>query len=202
MKGLSRNLTKSELTLLAILIVLILGAAYFYLVDQPVRAGIAAAEAKEAALIPEVDEVNARLAEINNMENELAEMEANGHGLSYMPSYNASKAELDFLNNVLAQAEDYIISFSDVSREGDQIRRAFSLQYTARDYDEAIAIIKAMEECENRCLVGNFTVNPVQGEDILTEEVTVACNAIFYETAYEAVVDKDLPPDTGSETAQ
>ena len=52
-----------------------------------------------------------------------------------MESYNNSSAEISFLYDILAETQQYNIEFSDITRNGDQIRRNFSLKFRTRDYD-------------------------------------------------------------------
>ena len=144
MKGLSKGLTTREKTLLFILILIIIGAAYYLIVQQPVADGLKSANNRATDIENELIVVNAKAQKISNMKEEIAELEKGGQGLSLMPSYNSSKQEIEFLHGVLSsQTLDYIISFTEVTRISNQIRRNFSLHFTANNFDEAEKIVKS-----------------------------------------------------------
>ena len=198
MKVLTRDFSTREIAAILVLGLVIIALAYYLVVDRPVRSGMAEAKAQQEELQEELDAVDARLAEIEEMRAEMDTLASNGHPESRMPSYNASKAELDFLNQTLSGTEDYFIGFSQVTRSGDQIRRGFSLQYRAGSYDSASKILSTLEQSEIRCLVRNLTISPVDsGGDLMNGAVTVNCTATFYETMQGGVADKELPEDAG-----
>ena len=195
-KGLGRVFNKKEGVILAILVILILGWVYYLTVDVPVRSGIREARQETEALETEAMAAEARVENVRYM---LANREAqgeDGYSDSYIPSYNASNAELDFLNDTLSHAEDYYIGFSNLTREGDLIRRSFSLQYRASSYEAAMRILKQVEDSENRCLISDYSVTPAEDSaSILSGKVQVSCQATFYETMFEGKEDADLPED-------
>jgi hypothetical protein len=112
-------------------------------------------------------------------------------GFSWMGSYNNSKAEVKFLNDVLADAMKYTINFADVTRNGDQIRRNFTLKYQTMDYAAAQDIMTRLLQGENRCLVGDMRCSV--GRDGM---VVVDALATFYETMVGGVPDAGLPSDS------
>ena len=119
--------------------------------------------------------------------------------LGKMGSYNNSKAELDELNDILKETKAYDINFNDVTRDGDLIRRSFSLIYTAPDYDKAADIITQLCEGEWRCLISDLQF--IADKDNLEEgDVKVGVTATFYETMEGGTPDSGLPADT-SETS-
>ena len=110
-----------------------------------------------------------------------------------MGSYNNSKAEVAFLNDILAQTENYSISFSDVTRNGEQIRRYFVLQYQTKNYAAAEEITRKLCEGEYRCLVGDVKCN------VSTDgKVTINESATFYETMAGGTPDAGLPENNAS----
>jgi len=192
MKIMSRDFSKTEKALIIILIIVLVGLAYYYFVDRTVRDSIASAKSEEEMLQTEIDAVEQRLLYLQNKQNSMDQLEADGN-LSWMNSYNNSKAEVAFLNDILGNTANYAISFSDVTRTGDQIRRMFTLQYTTKNYKEAQDIMEKLCNGENRCLVGDVrcTVNA-------DGEVTMNQSATFYETMVGGTVDAALPKDSAA----
>ena len=112
-----------------------------------------------------------------------------------MGSYNNAKAELEELNQVLQDADSYDISFSNVTRDGDMIRRTFSLTFSAADYSKAEDLIKQLCEGQWRCLVSGINVVSQEG-DFSQGGVNVGLAATFYETMTGGTPDSGLPADT------
>lgn len=199
MKILSRDFTLRENILIALLAVILLGLCYYQFVDQPVRTAINSANAEKQSLQVELDAVRAKMEQINMMRTELENIEESGK-VSRMESYNNSKAELAMLNEILNSTVNYSISFSNVSRSGDQIRRSFSLSFSAKDYATVEAILEELAKCPYRCLVGDISCSGfirTSGEG----SVSVSLSATFYETMVGGTPDGGLPQDTSAENA-
>ena len=196
MSVMSRDFTVREKVILLILVLFLLGFGYYQFIDKPVRESIAKAEAETANLQMEITAVNAKIATLQRMQDEIDDINASGAN-TYMASYNNSKAELKLLNDILSATTQYAISFANVTRDGDQIRRAFSLQFTAPDYDSMRRIILELTSVEYRCLIGNLncSLNKQRYRDI-TEygSLSVSMTATFYETMVGGVEDSGLPP--------
>lgn len=187
MKILSREFTLAEKLLIAVLVLILLALFYYKFVDETVRTTIANNEAEANMLQTELDAAQARLMQLNRVKGEMETLENEGR-LSWMGSYNNSKEEVAFLNDILADTLKYSIAFSDVTRSGDLIRRSFTLQYTAVDYAAAQDIMLRLCQGKNRCLVGDVKCS-VNGDS----SVTLSAAATFYETMVDGTPDAALP---------
>ena len=192
MKTLKRDFTRKEKILILVLTIIILGLLYYLVVDRTVRTGIAQANEEAAVLEDEANAINAQVQRLSEMQDEIM---AESGDASYMPSYNASKQELEILNDVLGDADSYTINFSDLLRDGDQIKREFTLSFTANSYGSAVSILDNLENSNIRCLLGDFQVSASgEGDSSVTGgSVSVNCTATFYETMYGGIEDSDLP---------
>jgi hypothetical protein len=110
-----------------------------------------------------------------------------------MKSYNASKEEIAFLNDILSDTIQYSVNFGDVTRSGDQIRRNFTLQYQTKTYAAAEDIMRQLCDGPYRCLVGDVRCS-IDDDGI----VTVNEAATFYETMVGGVADSGLPADAAA----
>lgn len=137
-----------------------------------------------------------KAASLSRMQSELDSIEQSG-SLGKMGSYNNSKAELDELNQLLQDANTYDISFSDVTRDGDLIRRSFSLTFSASDYDKAADLVNRLCTGEWRCIVSDLRY-VAAGDDLDTGSVNVGVTATFYETMQGGKADSGLPADTSA----
>ena len=187
MKLMSRDFTRKEKVLLLILTMILLGAVYYLAVDQPVRSAISEAVSEQENLNTQLLVLQQKAASLSRMQNELDIIEENGT-YGEMGSYNNAKAELEELNQVLQDADSYDISFSNVTRDGDLIRRTFSLTFSAADYSKAEDLIKQLCEGQWRCLVSGINVVSQEG-DFSQGGVNVGLAATFY-------ADSGLPADT------
>lgn len=194
MKILTKDFSTREKIFLASLLVIIIVAAYYLFVYRTVEDQITALRSQRSALENQLAISTAQVERLKAM----SEQMGNDTLRSYMPSYNSSKKELDFLNETLAGTEDYLINFTYLTRNGDQINRGFGLQFNAKDYAQAESIIKAIEDSEIRCLIGDYMIKPIEKEKhLLSGKVQVSLNGSFYETMYDGVADKELPEDEG-----
>ncbi len=192
MKVLSRSFTLKEKILLLLLSLILVALAYYQFVDQPVRSALAQAQAEADSLSMELTAVTAKLTTMRNMRAELDDVTAGGKA-SEMGSYNNSKAEIAMLNDVLSEALQYSITFANVTRSEDQIRRNFSLQLTASSYESMEHIINSINESHYRCLIGDLQCRAFRDKYVLDGNLSVNATATFYETMVGGTPDAGLP---------
>lgn len=192
MKTFSRDFTNTEKILIAVLALVLIGLVYYQFVQRPVSEATNKYNNEAQNLEIEIDAAQQRAAKLNNLQNTLDELEAKGK-LSYMGSYNNSKPEVRFLNDLLADTLTYSIDFSSVTRKGDQIRRSFKLKYQTGGFRKARDILVNLQQGENRCLVSDVKCG------ISTSGLTtVEANATFYETMEGGTPDAGLPADSAA----
>lgn len=194
MKVFSRDFTLREKILLLFLCVLLVGAMYYQFVDQPVRRAVQNAKSEKERMETELSAVQTKIAGLEEMKKELEEVSSE-ENVSIMGSYNSSKAEMKMLNDILERAEQYSITFTDVTREGDQIRRNFTLQFTTSGYAAATQILTDLVHGEYRCLLGDVHCIAEQ-QNILDGQISISATATFYETMVGGKPDAGLPEDS------
>jgi hypothetical protein len=200
MKRLSRDFTVREKALLIFLSLVLLGLFYYQFVDQPVRTALNTAQSEKDSLQTELDAVNLQIARLTQMQDELSSIKGS-NTVSMMASYNNSKAELALLNDALTAASKYTVTFANVTRDGDQIRRDFTLQFTAPNYETVERILSQLAVSPYRCLIGDITCTTSNANrDRDTTEVDVSATATFHETMVGGVADAGLPADTSQES--
>lgn len=183
------NLKEKVLILVLVLILMALG--YYKFVDEPIKTGMEEAEYAYSDLESEYDMLTIKVMQLQKMKEEMDNIDTSA---SKMESYNASKQEMSFLNELLSETIDYNITFEDVTRVENQIRRPFILQYTAKDYAEAKRILTELYNSEYRCLINNVDIkNDGEFYGLNNEPVTIALKANFYETMVGGIEDAGLP---------
>lgn len=192
MKTFSRDFTRTEKILIALLALVLIALLYYQFVQRPVKEATAKYNNEAQSLEIEIDAAQQKAAKLHNLQSSMDELEAQGK-LSYMGSYNNSKPEVRFLNDILADTLTYSIDFSSVTRSGDQIRRSFKLQYATGGFRKAREILENLQECENRCLVSDVACSISA-----SGYTTVQANATFYETMEGGTPDAGLPADSAA----
>ena len=195
MKVLSRDFTTKEKVLLIILFVALLALAYYFLVDMNVRDALERAESQKVALETELTVVQARVTQLRKMQAEIEKVKTDGT-FKQMPSYNNSKEVTKLLNNVLGEL-GYRISFSNVSQEGNLVRRSLTLAFTANDYETVQQVLAGLAGSEYRCLIGN--VSCANRHVYKTDEYVIDVSAAitFYETTVDGTADSGIEPKVG-----
>ncbi|MBQ8964460.1 MAG: hypothetical protein IJ089_11850 [Clostridia bacterium] len=192
MKILSRDFTRVEKLLIALLALILVGLAYYQFVYKTTTTAIANAETEATELRSELDVAEARLTQLQALQDKMDALQADGD-LSYMSSYNNAEAEVAFLNDILATTISYTVSFASIARSGDQIRRSFSLNYNTPDYESAQEILQRLCDSENRCLVSDVSCSIARDGS-----VSMSQTATFYETMVGGAADAALPRDAAA----
>jgi len=189
MKIMSRDFTRTEKILIVVLVLILLALVYYQFVDKTVRQSITNAQSEAGMLETELAAAQARLAAAQKVKNSMDELEATGN-MSWMGSYNNSKAEVAFLNSILADTLQYSVTFNNVTRTGNQIRRSFTLEYRTGSYAAAHEIMARLCQSHDRCLVSDASCA------LEKDSVVVRQAATFYETMVGGTPDAGLPVDS------
>ena len=190
MKVLSRDFTNKEKALLLALVVLLVALVYYQFIYKPATNAIEKAEAEKANLEVELTTLQARLASLKKMKAELDDIQ-NAGNVKIMPSYNNSKQINSLLNDVLGSL-GYSITFSNVTRTGDQIRRKISMSFRAPDNASMEKVLSDLVNSDFRCLIEDLRVS--NGDT----EVSVSTTITFYETLVGGEVDIALPQESAA----
>lgn len=184
------NFSRKEKFMLILLMILLIGLIYYRFIYLNVNGRIEAANGQAEALQNEIDAANVRLSRIKSMESMDTITQRMG-------SYNNIKMETAYLNTALANVPDYTVTFEEVTRDGDLIRRNFQLQYTTSDYASAVSIIERLTEGEQRCMISDISCKiGDSGETIMNVYGT------FYETMVGGTEDSALPKEDENKTLQ
>ncbi|MDD2955835.1 MAG: type II secretion system protein GspM [Oscillospiraceae bacterium] len=184
---LSRDFSKREKVLLAVLAALLLVVFYYTQVWVPYTEGIAQARADQTAAEDEILVQEALAQRRDSMETELQELLAQGADATPIPEFDNAKNVMKVLNTVLAQATSYTLSFKDlaISEDSSLVRRSVSMTFSSESYAEAKAILTSLQECGYRCQLGNLAIEP-EG-DLRTSPVHVTLSVVFFESNGDSV---------------
>ncbi len=194
MKVLSRDFSKKEKILILFLIIVLIALGYYQFIHKKVVSDIEKADTEYEALRTELTAVNAKVAALTKMQNEIDSISSGGT-VSIMPSYNNSKAVNQLLNDVLRVTDDYSLTFANVTKNGDQIRRSVSIQFTARDYTTVQNVLAQLTESQYRCIVMDISCSSgtARTRNIQYDVVNVKATVVFFETMVGGTPDAGLP---------
>ena len=188
MKFMSREFTKKEKIMIVLLLLILAGLSYYRFFFIPVQNRIATADTRREAARMELSIVEAQIARLQAMQDELDGIESAEHS-TYLASYNNSEAEIRLLNRLLADTLQYSLSFSNVTRDEDLIRRNITMQFKTTDYNAMRELIENLIDGEFRCLIGDMRCSTSSKDGSVTATATVT----FYETMVDGTPDDGLP---------
>lgn len=189
MKVMSREFTTTEKVLIVVLLIVLLGLLYYKFVFLTTQDIIQEQKAEKETVQTELDIANAKLQRLQSIKKQMDDLDVT-EGMSKMESYNNSKNETAFLNKVLSGASDYSISFSDITRNGDTIRRSFALQFAVKSYKAAEKAVAQLTHGKYRCLVDDMNYTLTENK-----EMYIDLTATFFETMVGGTPDSALPED-------
>ena len=198
MKLLTKEFTKRETVLIFALMIILVALLYYKFVDVPIKNAISEAQQEQTELLKTEETERAQAQKLQKLAETLEDAKADGAN-SQMLSYNGSSMEIAFLNEVLSKTDSYNLSFTNVTRTDDQIRRNFSLTFSVYSYDAAEEIFRELSASPYRMLIGDVNVSVQYHSDSysvskgLTTEVKVSLAATFYETMVGRTTDAGLP---------
>ncbi len=193
MKIMTREFSRREKVLLLLLGLALVALLYYQFVDQPARRQLEEAKNNAEMLTLQVNAVETKLAAMRQMRSEMDALIADGN-MSVMGSYNNSVTEMAILNDVLQNAKQYSINFANVTRDGDQIRRNFSLLFMVEDYETMEQVLQKLADSKCRCLIGDVQCSQGSSKRGQTSDlITVNATATFFETMVGGTPDAGLP---------
>lgn len=201
MKVLSRDFTIREKILIILLVLVLIGIGYYRFFLLPTNESIERAKSETEILENDYLIVDAKIKQLEKMQAELDKLNEEG-SMKYMPSYNNGKAVRQLLNDVLGGLE-YSITFQNLTRSSDQVRRIITIQFSAPDYTTVRRVLSELVNSEYRCMIGDLNCTPEtrnsysDGGSYITG-YSVSATVTFYETMVGGTPDVDLPADSSA----
>ena len=156
-----RKLTPRETALLILLLILALGSAYYLLFYTPTTQEIETTETRIADTLDQISADQLRLAQKQQMQEELDAIFAADPDPVSMAPYDNSRNVMHELNAILENTQDYSLSFASVTvdEDSDVVRRDISLTYTSTGYSAALDILQKLHDSQYRCLLNNVAIS-------------------------------------------
>lgn len=185
----SRKFSLREKVLLLILALLLLVLLYFFSVEQTVSDSRMYTKIEMSSARSEIELLETKKKLLAKMEEELAEIKKNPNA-PFIPDYDNLNLTMQFLNTVLDTADDYSMSFLELSmpeEDGHIVRRPLRLSFCSSSYKTASRIITDLQNSPYSCKLGDLTISPLGGgrdaaKSIEEGSVQVELTMTFYES--------------------
>ncbi len=152
-----RIISIRELALLAVLIVL---AAYYFVVQGPVARETEELASQKVTLENQLTDASIKVASMNKMQAELDAIYAESDGAPQVLSdYSNNRVLLQELNIILNMADEFDVSFGDVSFTDNVMRREITISLTTQTKEAAEFIVNSIESSSNTYLVTGFNTS-------------------------------------------
>ena len=144
-----------ELALLGVLIVL---AAYYFVVQGPVAKQTEELQSSRTELESQISEATERAMVMNKMQSELDEIYGSSDGILHtLANYSNNKVLLQELNVILNAADKFEASFGDVYFSDNIMRREINISFETLSREAAQFIADSIEASDNTYLITSFT---------------------------------------------
>lgn len=180
-----RSFSTIEKVLIAVLIVALLGAAYYFGVVKNVADTKAANEQALASLEDEIASQRSVNMLRTQMEAELGDL-GSLSSLPVVATYDNVSNELAELNSILSKASAYDLKFSAPEKSGTTIRRVVSISFTTPNNESALNIIGELKNGPYRCEITDFSLTAKLLADGSVESVAGTMTVTYYETSIGA----------------
>lgn len=186
---LSKQFTRREKVLLAILGLLLVGAAYYFAVQQPVQSALDTLTYQQEDVSSEILALQAKEQRLSEMRAELEEILSQPNA-AQTPHYDNLQALMVFLNALLGSTSDYSLNFRPVElpEDGTVVRRVIDMSFTCAGYEQARSAVESLRDCVYRCQLGDLRMAPVtagqeQGGDVAASgALQVNLTVTFFES--------------------
>lgn len=177
-----RAFTKRELVLILILAVLLLVSVYYLLIWQPTVQAMDEAYLRYEAAENQIVNEKVKAAQLDNMRTKLAELNESGERKE-VARYDNVHNVVTLLNEALAPATTFQISFRPVEIEGQIVSRAVDMYYTCDGFRGAQSILETLRNSPYRCELTSvsFHAEEVRSGDIFADAVSVRLTVVFFE---------------------
>lgn len=180
----NKPISLREMILLGILIIL---AAYYFVVQGPIAKETEELEAERTRVEMNIEDAQSQLMLKKAMEAEIDKTfeKENGEPRS-LPDYNNINTVINELHAILDSSTSYNIVFGNDEESSYIVRRDIKITYTVRSYKEAISKLDAIRNSSNRYLLEDVAINEASGRVIGTDDVSYSVSLNMVSFDYKA----------------
>jgi len=183
MSVLNRAFTNREIAIILLLTLVLLVLVYYRFFYIPMQERLDYLENETATVDTQIQVEQGRARRIQEM---LEQIEI---GIKDYPgevmTYDNVKSEIDVLNGILNSAKSFEVTFQQPTANGNNVRRRVNINFVARNYASARAIIRQLHDSEYRCLITTLSMSPASRRFVHE-------NGIYYYTSYTDLQNGDV----------
>lgn len=178
----SSKLSSREMVMVVLLIVLVIGVAYYLGFYTPLQEELATIASQSSSVDSQITAASSRIARMDMMQAELDEIFARPEDeITEIAPYDNKEVVLNQLNGILQASLEYNLSFAEPSIQDDgTVRRNVVMNFRCADYASAKSIIRALTDSQWRCLVSNLSLSG--SGNVMDGEVQVNATITFFES--------------------
>ena len=161
----TRSFSSKEKFLLSVLLIIILGVAYYLLVQIPVTTNLQSIASEKELAETEIVTLKAKQEQLAKMKEELAEIEKKG-AKTIVPAYDNLSKEMMFISSVMFNTGDWSYNITATTSGDDGIfRRNLQVFFTCQSYETACGKIEMLQNCRFLCRLGDVNMVPLRVTD-------------------------------------
>ena len=192
---LTYTFTRREKALLLVLALMVLLIVWFVFVYQGTTNEITRIEGEigDTKMMVEADQT--RVNQLSNMRATVEQRKAEGAVPKSMPEYDNIRLVMAELNNTMAKAKTYTLTFDDLVFEETHVVRGVRVDYTSNNYKGAEAIVRALAEGAYPCRIDSVTMDTsakvrsaVSDRTVVSKEMKTSAHVTFFEKYPEGYV--------------
>lgn len=177
------SFSNREKALLIVLLCMLLGVFYYFVVQVPVSTRIEAAQTAQAEA---EDSMVLEAIKAEKMRQMQAVIDAADEDTrkAEIPSYNNIQNVMVQLDAIIGSATaDYDISFLPIITEDGLVYRPISMTFLCSNYAAAKNILMNLNGCQYRCMIDSISIEPEssEAESIADSRVEVSLTMTFIE---------------------
>jgi len=148
-----------ERLLLVVLVLMLVGCAYYYLFFTKVNEKIAANEAEIVINEDQVIVLDAKIAKMNKMQEELVVLREDAEFKKPIPEFDNSESLMSQLYDIIDEAKSYGATFATPTNDGHIYRRDVVITFSVTTYDQARELINQISDINLRSVVKDLTIS-------------------------------------------
>ena len=175
-----KKMTVREKVLMGILGVLVLFCVYYFVFLVPTTEKIDACMNENLTIEEQLVIYDATAEKKKMMETELEAIFNGEKGdVKELPAYDNGHNVMNQLSYILADTEEYEISFSSVEEVDSTVRRGVTLNFSCKTYEMAKRVLTEIYNSDYRCILKDLYLNCKEDNEQTTYNVIV--DVVFFE---------------------
>jgi type II secretory pathway component PulM len=197
----NKTIGRREQVLILILVVVLLATVYYQFLYKSVE------HAKvQYDTVDLQTELTKQLTIAANIQKMNAEIQANKENKTgEVSTYDNLKQEINELNDIFGDADNFSFSFDQAVATDDAVRRVITGSFTAVSYQDARDRLQKLHDGAYRCLITDLSMSPTtleggegDSKNLNGGPVAVSFTVTFYETLYQASTTAGLAVEDSS----